>query len=323
MFVRKLVGIVAAAGLLVSLSACSTQPSALQPSAFATCESTGNAALVAAEGGFDLDPKADFPTPLVAKKAELAVIHAGKGAKVGPDAGISATVSIYYGDTGDAVNTQSGPITNLAIRTLVDGTFPFTQALSCAPVGSRVITTGTAKQLFGSDALGLDPKSTLVVVSDIDSTFLGRANGADQLPVAGLPSIVLAPNGEPGFTFPPGDAPKDLEIATLKAGKGSTVKKGDSVIVNYTGVLWAQTKTVFDSTWDKGAPATLKAVSLDDDQNGVVPGFAKAIVGAKVGSQVLVVIPPKYGYPSGSAPSSIPDGSTLVFVIDILGTEKK
>lgn len=314
---RKLVGIVAAAGLLASLSACSASPTA-----FSGCDTSGNAGLVTADGGFDLDPRADFPTPLIAKKAQLAVIHSGDGAKVGLDAGINATVSIYQGDTGEAVNTQSGAITNVPIRTMVTGNFPFTQALSCAQVGSRVITTGTAAQLFGPDALGLDPKSTLVVVSDIDSTFLGRANGADQLPVAGLPSIVLAPNGEPGFTFPPGDAPTSLKIATLKAGNGAKVKKGDSIIVNYTGVLWADAKTVFDSTWDKGNPATLTATSIADDQTGVVPGFAKAVIGAKVGSQVLVVIPPKYGYPSGSAPSSVPDGSTMVFVIDILGIAK-
>lgn len=318
MLVRKLVGVVAAAGLLVSLSACSATNTA-----FSGCDTSGNAGLVKASGGFGLDPQADFPTPLVAKKAQLAVIHSGDGAKVAQDAGINATVSIYQGDTGEAVNTQNGPITNLPIRTFVQGSFPFTQALACATVGSRVVTTGTAAQLFGSEALGLDPKSTLVVVSDIDSAFLGRADGVDQLPVAGLPSIVLAPNGQPGFTFPAGAAPKSLKIATLKAGNGATVKKGDSIIVNYTGVLWADTKSVFDSTWDKHNPATLTATSIADDQAGVVPGFAKAIIGAKVGSQVLVVIPPKYGYPAGSAPSSVPDGSTMVFVIDILGIDKK
>ncbi|MEP6480669.1 MAG: FKBP-type peptidyl-prolyl cis-trans isomerase [Rhodoglobus sp.] len=314
---RKLVGIVAAAGLLVFLSGCSAQ----HPT-FASCDATGNAALVTTGGSFDVDPKADFPTPLIAKKPELAVVRSGDGAKVDPDAGINATVSLYYGATGEAVSSDSGPVTNLAIRTLVKGSFPFTQALSCATVGSRVVTTGTAKQLFGPDALGLDATSTLVVVADIDSTFLGRANGADQPAVAGLPSIVLAPNGEPGFTFPPGDAPSALKIATLKSGNGATVKKGDSIIVHYTGVLWS-TKKVFDSTWDKGNPATLTATSIVDDPSGVVPGFAKAVVGAKVGSQVLVVIPPKDGYPSGSAPASIPDGSTLVFVIDILGVDKK
>jgi peptidylprolyl isomerase len=44
-----------------------------------------------------------------------------------------------------------------------------------------------------------------------------------------------------------------------------------------------------------------------------------ALVGAKVGSQVLVVIPPKEGFPSGSAPTGVDAKSTLIMVIDVLG----
>jgi peptidylprolyl isomerase len=52
-----------------------------------------------------------------------------------------------------------------------------------------------------------------------------------------------------------------------------------------------------------------------------VPGFAKALIGQRVGSQVIAVIPPKDGYPTGQAPTTVPDGSTMVFVFDILGIE--
>ena len=54
----------------------------------------------------------------------------------------------------------------------------------------------------------------------------------------------------------------------------------------------------------------------------VVNGFAKAIVGAKVGSQVIVVVPPgeEFGYPAGSGP--VGDDETMIFVIDILGIAK-
>ena len=47
----------------------------------------------------------------------------------------------------------------------------------------------------------------------------------------------------------------------------------------------------------------------------------KNIVGQTVGSQVMVVIPPEDAY--GDAPQQgIPAGSTLVFVIDILGIDE-
>jgi len=327
-FVRKLVGIVAAAGLLVSLSACSG--SALGASCTPAYAAGSNAALVKAEGTLGGDPKADFPTPLVAtKEPEVSITHSGDGKVVQPGDTANIQITIYDGSTGESLISTDYSGTGLRLLA-VKGEPAFGALAQCAKVGSRVAAVGTAGKLIGQGAIdqnqalsALKLTDTVVMVVDVTQSFLGRANGADQLPVAGLPSIVLAPDGEPGFTFPAGDAPGDLKIATLKAGNGATVKKGDSIVVNYTGVLWAATKTVFDSTWDRSAPATLTAVSLDDDQNGVVPGFAKAIIGAKVGSQVLVVIPPKYGYPSGSAPSSVPDGSTMVFVIDILGIDKK
>jgi len=35
-----------------------------------------------------------------------------------------------------------------------------------------------------------------------------------------------------------------------------------------------------------------------------------------------VIVPPDLGYASGSAPAGVPEGSTLVYVVDILGIYK-
>lgn len=313
---RKLASIAVTAGLLVALSACSTP----QSQTFADgCSTGGNAKLVTAAGPLEGDPAADFPTPLVSKAAELSVLSSGDGAAVRDDAAVETTVSVYYGADGQAVQSQSGPLLAVPLRSLVQGTFPLTEALVCAPVGSRVVTTGTNTQLFGEQGLGLPADTTLVVVADITKTFPGRATGADQIIPTGMPSIVLAPNGRPGFTFASDTPPTDLRIADLKTGNGATVKQGDSVVVNYTGIEWAGDQP-FDTTWDTAAPRTVVAADGigDPSTRGVIPGFAQALIGAKVGSQVLAVIPPKFGYPAGSAPASIGDGATLVFVIDIL-----
>jgi hypothetical protein len=326
-FVRKLPAILAAAGLLVSLSACSG--SAFGASCTPAYTGGGNAALVKAQGALGKDPNADFPTPLVAAKTpEEQVTRAGDGKVVQPGDTANIQITIYNGKTGASLISTNYTGTGLRLLA-VKGSPSFGAIAQCATVGSRVAAVGTAGDLIGQGSIDqnkalntLALTDTVVMVVDVTQSFLGRANGVDQLPVAGVPSIVLAPNGQPGFTFSAGDAPKDLKVATLKAGNGAAVKKGDSVVLNYTGVLWGA-KSVFDSTWDRSAPATLTAVSLVDDSTGVVPGFATAIIGAKVGSQVLVVIPPKFGYPAGSAPSSVPDGSTMVFVIDILGIDKK
>lgn len=311
---RKLVSVVMAAGLIASLAACASGPQT-----FSSCDPSGNATLVTAKGKFGEDPKAEFPTPIVAKKAQVATLTAGGGERVAADDGVDVVLSIYNGETGDALQTQSGPITGVTLRLFVtDGTFPFTEAMTCATQGSRVVTTGTATQLFGSDALGLDPDTSLVVVSDIESTFPGKATGADQIPQAGYPSVVLAPNGRPGLTFSSKDIPEGLGAIALKQGNGATVKKGDGVIANITGVVWGA-KSTFLSTWENNAPTTVTAADLDASGNGLVPGLAKAVIGQKVGSQLLVVVGPDEGFGTVQPPAGVAAGDTLVYVFDILG----
>ena len=49
-------------------------------------------------------------------------------------------------------------------------------------------------------------------------------------------------------------------------------------------------------------------------------GFAEALEGKTVGSQVLAVIPPDQGY-GDQGSGAVPGDATLVFVIDILGID--
>ena len=66
--------------------------------------------------------------------------------------------------------------------------------------------------------------------------------------------------------------------------------------MHYTGVKWSD-GTVFDSSWEAGAPATFATT-------GVVEGFKQALEGQTVGSQVLVVIPPAFGYGAAETTTS-------------------
>lgn len=312
---RKLLSVVVGAGLLVTLAACSSAPAG-----FAGCDSRGNANLVTAEGSFASDPKAEFPTPLVAKSNDVHVISRGDGEAVRLDQGADLTVSLYDGETGEPIATQGGPIVDAGLRVFIDGSFPYTTALECATVGSRVVTTGTVEGILGTigENLALEPTSTIVVVTDVEKTFLGKANGADQVPQSGFPAVVLAPNGRAGITFPSGPVPTELKYAATKQGTGATVKEGDSLIVGITGVVWGSS-TTFASSWENDAPGTITAATLDGNNNGVAPGLAEALVGQRVGSQVIAIVPPEFGYPEGLAPASVPAGSTLFFVVDILG----
>lgn len=318
---QKYPAIVAAAGLIVSLSACTGSPfsSACTPAFPAGANTT----VISADGKFGDDPEATFPTPLAGEDTQVGVLTAGDGSSVLPGSIVDFQITAYNARNGDLFTSSSYTEAEPVRRTVIEADEVLGQLTQCATVGSRLVSTTTAQSLFGDTDLsqyGLTADDLLVLVIDIQRNFKGKANGADRLPQAGLPSIVLAPNGRPGFTFPSTDAPTDLVISTLKQGDGAIVEKGDHAVVHYSGVLWGA-DTLFDSSWDKGTPGSFLAESLDDNDAGLVPGFAQALIGQRVGSQILVVIPPEFGYPAGSAPDSIPEGSTMVFVFDVLGIE--
>jgi peptidylprolyl isomerase len=91
---------------------------------------------------------------------------------------------------------------------------------------------------------------------------------------------------------------------------------GDNVTLHYSGFLW-DSGSKFDSSWDRGEP-----VQFEVSPGMLIEGFLSAVVGQEVGSRVVVVIPPALGY-GQQASATIPANSTLVFVIEILGTSSK
>lgn len=105
------------------------------------------------------------------------------------------------------------------------------------------------------------------------------------------------------------------EVHTLTEGTGPVVGEHSNVTVCYQGVNGRDGK-IFDQTpYQEGQGATF---GLD----GVVPGFAKAIAGQRVGSTVAVAMIPADGYgASGQPAAGIEPGDTLVFAIKILNNQ--
>jgi hypothetical protein len=312
--VRRLPALILAASVLTLLAACS--PPVTNLAACAAPFSPGdNSNAVTATGKVGTEPKVDFPTPLVTKDAQVTVLDRGDGDMVYPSNAVEVLITGYDPTTGEATRS-TGYTADSAIRGIA-GSNAYLKFGECVPAGSRISVVATAQQIFGdglADAISQGAATaadeTQVYVIDVLDTYLGKANGWDQLPQAGMPSVVLAPDGQPGFIVPNETAPTDLRVALLKAGTGAAVAESDAVVLQYTGITWDGVSP-FDSSWDTG-PAVLTI-----DAQSVVPGFAQAIIGQKVGSQVLAVIPPDLGY-GDTQQQSIPPGSTLVFVIDIL-----
>ena len=285
------------------------------------------ASYVQATGAIGTPPEVTFPTPLRTESAVQAVIeHGDEDAPiVGAGQVVDFQVSLFNGTDGELITqTSYDPEAAAVRRTAGADTDILARVVQCAEVGSRIATTGTIADVFGEGqldpGLGLGDNDAIVLVIDVEAAYLGKATGIPQLGSQGVPAVVTTPEGVPGITIPNEDAPTDLVVHTLVRGQGPEVEEGDAVVLHYTGVLWS-TKRVFDSSWQREVPSTFTAASFEDDPTGVVPGLADGLIGQTVGSQVIVVIPPELGYPAGQAPASVPEGSTMVFVVDILGLE--
>jgi len=118
---------------------------------------------------------------------------------------------------------------------------------------------------------------------------------------------------EPTIAKGTGSAPTNLVVRDLIVGTGRTAVATDAVNVRYVGALYSD-GTVFDASWKSGSSPVNFALSQ------VVPGFAGGIVGMKVGGRREIVIPAFLGYGNIDQPS-IPAGSTLVFVVDLVSIQ--
>ena len=119
---------------------------------------------------------------------------------------------------------------------------------------------------------------------------------------------------EPRITLPGGEPPADLRIVDLAEGDGEEVVPGATVTTDYVGVSWLNDGAEFDSSFDRGQPATF---SLSQ----VIPGWTDGIPGMRVGGRRLLVIPPDQAYGSQSPTPAIAENDTLVFVIDLVAVE--
>ncbi len=319
---RKTAALAASAILAATLAGCAqSEAQSCQPQFPA-----GDAAtIVTASGRIGVQPNVRFPTPLVTDGDQVSVLEPGEGDVLSPGEVADLQLSLYVGESGELLTASTYEENNSIRRVVGDEDDVIGKAVQCAQVGSRVALTTTVEGIYGPDTLdprlGLENDDTLVMVIDVEDSFPGRANGVPQLAENGMPAVVLAPDGRPGISVPAQDPPSELRISVLRQGDGPAVEQGDVAVVHYTGLTWDD-QHVFDSSWDRGVPVDFEAISMaDTDQGGLVPGFADALIGQNVGSQVLVVIPPEFGYPEGQSPAGISEGSTMVFVFDILGIQ--
>lgn len=274
--------------------------------------------LVTVTGEFGQSPDVEVYTPFEVDELAWADLTEGEGTPITTrDQMVVLDMVVLNGQTGEPAVSTSYDVTLSSVFSMarwIDTLPGLEESLKCAQEGDRVVVALPPEGINPAAAaqIGLEEGGSAVAVVDVRKVYLPKATGADQFTDSnGLPSVVRAPNGRPGVIIPDAPAPTQLSIQTIKKGDGEVVTGDQPVRAHYTGLLW-DTREVFDTSWDS------EPVSFD--LNAVVPGFAAAVEGQTVGSQVLVVVPPDQGY-GDAGQGAIPGGSTLVFVIDILGLD--
>jgi len=321
---KKLVALLIPALLLTGCSAAEQTPltgyALLSQGLSANCDSfAGGDAIeqVTVEGDFGVKPKVEFPSPLVGSGIETKVFIDGKGGALVGAQRVALHFTGFNASTGEQFQGSEFGTSDYIIQDLIKDSKPdFCKALTGVTVGSRVgvlLDAANAHEGAGVESLGIGPEDAILFVFDVVDAYLPKANGDAKAPEAGVPAVILAPSGQPGIQLPATDAPAEFKRSILVEGKGEEIAIGDTVVVHYSGWTWEGTQ--FDSSWERGAPASFQVTS-----EGLIQGFVQALEGVKVGSQVVAVIPPELGY-GDSAQGAIPAGSTLVFVIDVLGKE--
>lgn len=317
----KIIAVLTATALTFSLGACASSTDATFGSLEATCDpfESGSAVdSINVTGDFGTVPEASFDSPITSDKIETKVISVGTGPAFTGNQFIELEFKAINGGTGETLQSTQFDGTDFGSQVIASGEYPdFCHALSGVRGGSRVailFPAAFAHKSEGNAESGIGKDDSVVYIIDVRRVYLPYAVGDAQPAQAGFPSVVRAENGTPGITQLSTAAPTEFKLETLIKGGGEKVSQGDNITVHYSGFVWGGEK--FDSSWDRGQPAQFQ---LSEGQ--LIAGFIKALDGQTVGSQVVAVIPPSEGY-GDQEQGSIPANSTLIFVIDILGTTK-
>jgi cyclophilin family peptidyl-prolyl cis-trans isomerase len=151
--------------------------------------------------------------------------------------------------------------------------------------------------------------------SSVDDFGTGSTPGTVVAPPAGGTTAGDPATGKPSIQLP-AELPTDLVVTDLIEGSGAAIEVGDSISLNYVGVLTAD-GTEFDNSYDTGQPLdfTLGAMS-------VIPGFEQGLVGLRQGGRRQIDMPASLAYGDAGAGGIIKPGDAITFVVDALVVTK-
>jgi hypothetical protein len=264
---------------------------------------------IVATGDLGEEPSIEFPTPLIVNAPERSLLTAGEGAPIEEYSTVALQATIFDAASGAVIEaTEYSGSATAALFIAGESLGTLGDALVCATVGSRVALVTPVEMLSDDFDSSTDLSgNAYIVVIDVMRSWLGKANGVNQLPLDGMPTVVTAVDGTPGVTVSTQLPPTTVRASTIKAGAGATVADDDTSILGIRGWSWSSAGSVTLSTagdtWAAHRPVRSSEATLPDAVN-------EQLVGAKVGSQILIVLPNDDG-----------SGDATIYVIDVLGID--
>jgi FKBP-type peptidyl-prolyl cis-trans isomerase len=159
----------------------------------------------------------------------------------------------------------------------------------------------------------------LIVIPILASLALAGCGGSPNAVTTPAPAVNAnakvtvtgAFGSTPVVNIPKLTASNKLTVKTVIQGTGPVLTKTDSLVANFVLYFWT------------GKTAALKANTFLTNPaivgGQMLPGLEDALIGQKVGSRVLAIIPPALGYgTSGNSQLGVSGNTTLVFIIDVI-----
>jgi peptidylprolyl isomerase len=278
---------------------------------------------VSVSGAFGKVPVVKIPANKASGKLAITTAIKGSGSTVPAGDNVLANLAIYKWSGSTHKLLESTFTAFPAIVPADIGLKGLATAIKGHSVGSRILAVLPPKYGYGTAGntnLGVSKTDTTVWVIDLIKPFspTAAATGSSvSSGGSGLPTVKATAGAAPVITVPKTAPPTGLVTKTLIQGTGPVVATKQTVVAQYVASIW-RTGKVFNSTWPSTSSAGLP-FSFTMGGNGVIPGFQKGLTGVKVGSRVMIVIPPADGYGSaGQSSVGIKGTDTLVFVVDVL-----
>jgi FKBP-type peptidyl-prolyl cis-trans isomerase len=166
---------------------------------------------------------------------------------------------------------------------------------------------GTAGAGAGSDG----STSTSVATSGSAPVTSAAMPAVDPEQCEDVPDPRAHPLGEMPTVLRPCSVPSELQVNVIHEGTGRAAENGDTLIVDYTGVL-SDNGNLFDTSYLRGIPFDFVL-----GRGGVILGWDIGLLGTSAGEVVKLDVPGDLAYANNPPSDDIPADAALTFVVEV------